>query len=309
MHHDIIIIKNLNPYSAGGNFFVSAGCQVFSSKIQNKFLLLFFRACRKIKFYSGFLAKLFWNIDVKVLKNASMIVVFDWEIEHYFCEYLQRYFSDKHLVLYYWNIIDDTKKTELAKYRHNWDIFSYSPDDCRKYHLKYNKLFFLIPENYHISNSVEIKQDVFFAGADKGRFEKILIIAHEFDKIGLSYKIICPAREGFNEKCFFTNPISYEEVLIEDIHSRAILDVNCNDDYGMTMRELEALFFKKKLITDNNKITERDFYHEDNIFIIDDTKPDAFLGLKDFLKKPFFPINEEIIKSYYFDAWLRRFRN
>jgi hypothetical protein len=198
---------------------------------------------------------------------------------------------------------------ELSQYRNKWDIFSFSPDDCRKYHLKYNKLFFLIPENYRIPDFVEIKQDVFFVGADKGRFEQILAITHEFDKIGLSYKIICPTKKGVNRKCFFTNPVSYEEVLIEDIHSRAILDINYNGYYGMTMRELEALFFKKKLITDNNRITERDFYHKDNIFVIDYTKPDIFLSLKDFLKKPFSPIDEEITKTYYFDAWLQRFRN
>jgi hypothetical protein len=309
MHQDIIIIRALNPYFAGSGFFLSSGYRIFSSGIKNKFLIFFFKICRKIKFYSRFLGKLFWKIDIKAFKKAFLIIVFDSEIEHYFCEYLQRYFSGKQFVLYYWNTIDNTKEMELAKYRSKWDIFSFNPDDCRKYHLKYNRLFFPIPENYRIPDSVKIKQDIFFAGADKGRFDRILAITHEFDKIGLSYKIICPMKKGVNKKNIFTDPVSYEEILIEDIHSRAILDINYNDTYGMTMRELEALFFRKKLITDNNRITERDFYHEDNIFLIDYTKPDAFSDLKYFLEKPFFPVNEEVINGYYFDAWLRRFRN
>jgi hypothetical protein len=103
--------------------------------------------------------------------------------------------------------------------------------------------------------------------------------------------------------------ISYEEVIIEDISSKAILDINNNDEYGMTMRELEALFLKKKLITNNTAIKDRDYYHKNNVFIIDYTVMSPFEGLKDFFTIPFAPIDDIIIKSYSVESWFQRFKD
>ena len=63
---------------------------------------------------------------------------------------------------------------------------------------------------------------------------------------------------------------------------------------GLTIRTLEALFYNKKLITNNESITEYDFYNADNIFIYkeQDCNIDA---LKSFLKKNNVIIEQNIL--------------
>jgi hypothetical protein len=192
--------------------------------------------------------------------------------------------------------------------------------DCKNHRLKYNKIFSTVPEELCSSNKKDIKQEVFFIGTDKGRIDKILQVKQELDKLCISNKINCvrngnspntiihPPHAQFCCGDFYSDPISYRDVLVEDTQSKAILDINNGDRHGMTMRELEALFLHKKLITNNTKVKKRDFYDKNNVFIIDYSKSSILDGLKGFRKKPVVPVNREIIGSYSFNSWLKRFQ-
>ena len=305
MYSDIVIFKKLD--TVGDSFLVSRGFQVFHIILRFYFLRFLKIFCRVFKIYFSFLGKLLWNIDFLQLSKASIIIVFDSSIDIYFCRLLQHIYPNKKLILYYWNTIDFLKEKQISQFKHYWDIYSFDLNDCRKYQLKYNKLFSPIPDNFLTLETKEIKQDVFFAGYNKGRIEQILEIIREFDCLGITYKIICPDINDFSNPNIITEPLSYEEILLEDIASKAILDINYNDIYGMTMRELETIFLKKKLITNNCMVKDRDYYNENNVFIIDcKTKP-ILKDLIEFLKKPFVPLNDELLKSYKIESWFQRF--
>ena len=78
---------------------------------------------------------------------------------------------------------------------------------------------------------------------------------------------------------------------------------------GLTLRALEALFYEKKLITDNENIKEYDFYNSNNIFIL---KQDEELNakkkkeLEDFLRKDFKIVSKEVKKQYTIENWLEK---
>ena len=306
MNSDVTILKGTNSGAFGSNFLVSNGINVIPVKYHFRLARYLSFICHILKLYSPFLLNLFFSIDPKQFSNSPTIIIFDSSIKYYICGFLQKHHSDKKLILYFWNIITTKNKRQIAHLRHSWDIFSFSLDDCNKYNLKYNKLFFLIPKDF-TTRFFEIKQDVFFAGKNKGRINEIVRTMEEFDKTGISYKIICTE---INEKLYpniFSKGIPYEEILFEDMSSKAILDINTDDEYGMTMREMEALYFKKKLITNNAVIKDRDYYHENNVFIIDYSKKHILEGLKDFLEKPFADIDNEILESYSIESWIQRF--
>jgi len=307
MYSDIIIFRRIQPSSAGSEYLISCGYKVFSVKTRFKWLYLFLRVFHKFKPYSAFLAKLFWKIDVKLLSKATMIIVFDAGIDYYFCSFIQRYFSNKKLILNYWNKIDTVKEREINHYKPFWDIFSFDINDCRKYQLKYNKMFISMPNNFSDLIKLKIQQDVFFVGKNKGRADKIMKIKYEFDKLGITYKIICTGADKYSNQGIQTKRIPYNEVLIENMKSRAILDINYNDMYGQTLREIESLSLNRKLITDNIFVKERDYYNPDNVYIIDYSRPDFLEGIKDFLEKPCVPIDENILKSYSVESWIQRF--
>jgi hypothetical protein len=306
---NVIIFRELSSYSVGKDCLLLAGYKVISTETKSHFKL-FIKICRKLNIYISFFSKLFWDIDMTILSKMSLFIVFDSSVDYYFCDFLWHYFSNKKLIVYYWNIINSKKEKQIEyfKKKTKWNIFSFDPGDCAKYNLRFNKIFSALPLIGLLAQSnYKVVRDVFFIGADKGRINQILEIKMSLNKSGFSNKILCVNFKIQKPNSIYVNPIPYKEVLIEDMQSKAILDINYDDEYGMTMRELEALFLRKKLLTNNKKITERDFYNKDNIFIIDYSKPDILEGLKEFLEKPFISIDKKIIESYSVNAWLNRF--
>lgn len=84
--------------------------------------------------------------------------------------------------------------------------------------------------------------------------------------------------------------------------SAAILDVVGEDNWGLTWRPLEALFCKKKLITNYTDIVQYDFYepYKNNIFII---KNGDCNGLKEFMQRKYDEVDLDL-KKYDAQGWL-----
>ena len=98
--------------------------------------------------------------------------------------------------------------------------------------------------------------------------------------------------------------IDYEDYLVYVSQSLAILDIVNENVDGLTLRCMEALFFSKKLITNNKAIKTYDFYNSDNIFILgEDNLEDISL----FIRKPYKKLDKDILEYYDFESWLKRF--
>ncbi len=82
--------------------------------------------------------------------------------------------------------------------------------------------------------------------------------------------------------------------------SDCILDAPQAGQTGLTMRTLECLGAKKKLITTNSDVKNYDFYREENIYIfdgsIDETNP--------FFTEPYRDLEADIYKKYSLRNWL-----
>lgn len=100
------------------------------------------------------------------------------------------------------------------------------------------------------------------------------------------------------------NLIKYEVYLQELNKSKTILDVTNQNQDGLSLRVMEALFFNKKLITTNDSIRNYDFYKKENIFILKDGFEQ---GLKEFLKIPYCEVEKDIKEYYSIENWVARF--
>lgn len=82
--------------------------------------------------------------------------------------------------------------------------------------------------------------------------------------------------------------------------SRCVLDSAQEGQLGLTIRVIEALGAKKKLITTNKDIISYDFFHPENIYVYD--------GKIDynnvFFRKDYRELDEEIYKKYSCRSWL-----
>lgn len=262
-------------------------CSYYTCNISNLFLRVFKRL--QLRSTSIFFGK--WKKDIK---NYDYIILFDNGYNRLVTSYIKRINSKIKIILWFWNpIIQYSEKYLLDK---NVDEFwTYSKFDATKYHLNFNSQFF----NYdiiskHYLNS-KIKSDVFFLGENKGRTALINKLQKIMNSQGISTKIIIVQDKK--------NYVTYDKYLNNVYNCYALLDIVNDNIDGLTLRCMEALFFNKKLITNNKDIINYDFYNKNNIFVIgiDNTNE-----INLFLKKPYVKISEKIIENYNFDSWLNR---
>ena len=84
--------------------------------------------------------------------------------------------------------------------------------------------------------------------------------------------------------------------------SRCILDFPYACQEGLTMRTIEALGAKCKLITTNKNIIQYDFYNEKNIYIIDPITMN--LPDEEFILSEYEDIPNDMYLYYSLDSWI-----
>ncbi|WP_447641113.1 MULTISPECIES: hypothetical protein [Chitinophagaceae] len=100
---------------------------------------------------------------------------------------------------------------------------------------------------------------------------------------------------------FISEAITYNEYL-EFLKGATIIADFLNPVHkGLSFRVFEAIGYKKKLITTNSSVRHYDFYHPDNIFILENNN---WSGLAQFLFTDYQPIPEEIREKYCFKNWI-----
>lgn len=250
---------------------------------------IFFKALRKMNIST---MSIYYGDWKKELKNYTTVIAFDNGYNNLIGSYIKKKNSNCKLILWLWNPITEYSKNFLTSPYIN-EIWTYDKEDAKKYNIKYNTQFY---NKKIVCPKVEIKQDITFLGMEKGRKNIINDLKNKFIKNDLTTKIHIIE----NEK----DSISYEEYLAMVGESKAILDIIMGDVTGLTLRCMEALFFNKKLITNNKDIENYDFYNPNNIFIIGKDNLD---NIKKFINKPYEPVDEKIIEYYEFEQWLKRF--
>lgn len=195
------------------------------------------------------------------------------------------------IIYWYWNPVNKNTLPKLAQ-DDNIECWSFDDDDCMKYHMNKNIQYYY--ELSEIKNKEEY--DVYFIGHDKGRKKKIEEIKKEIQRRKISGK--------FDVIGEFEKEIPYSEVQKRIGKSYAILEVTQEGQVGSTLRALEALFFRKKLITTNLNIVKEDFYNRNNIFIYG---KDDMEKLYDFIKTPYDKTSDLFRNRHTIDAWFLNF--
>lgn len=83
--------------------------------------------------------------------------------------------------------------------------------------------------------------------------------------------------------------------------SKIIIDIQHPKQTGLTMRCIETLGAKRKLITTNRAILEYDFYDKNNILVVDRERPEV---PTQFFSEPYQELPPEIYKKYSLANWI-----
>jgi hypothetical protein len=107
---------------------------------------------------------------------------------------------------------------------------------------------------------------------------------------------------GSKPSDFAFEPLKKGDLLQMIAQSRAILDIQHPGQTGLTMRTIEMLGARKKLITTNPLVSSYDFFRPENILVIDRNNPVIDTG---FLDVSYVNLPVDLYERYSLDGWIR----
>lgn len=254
----------------------------------------------------------FLHKNTKTVYNPNLrnfdgtYIIFDSVIKVEDLIWLRKENPKARMVFCVWNPVS-MLNIDIEKVRRlGYELWSYGKKQCNQYQLK-ETLYFYCPSMYTKALSLNNapKHDIVFAGKDKGRLEKInqLINQNNWEKFDWKFYFIADHFWLRFTKKEYHKKLSYRETQVLQADSKAIMELLPASDVDVTMRTLDSLILKRKLITDAREIIERDYYHPNNVFVLGVDKAET---LEEFLSKPYHPISDEILSRYSLDEWVKR---
>jgi hypothetical protein len=304
MHDRVLIIKgNYNSFEKYYlNHMNSENCDTFEyyddrTKLSN---------IRRIWIHFGLpLEHIWYSAWKRVLNNCNLIILFDSICNPKIVSYINNHRSaNSRLILWHWNNLNSEKNNKI--YKKTKDLceqWTFDPYDAKKYKMKLNNQFFF---KQKIKNN-NIKWDVYFIGSDKGRYDILKNLYDEFRHMEISANIsILKDKTSYQSGDLYIDKLLPYNIVLKNIESsNCVIEICQEGQSGITTRALEAMFFNKKLITNNKSIVKQKFYDEKNIMLI---KNGSHEQIKNFLKTPFHQIDKEKLFPYTFEGWINNFK-
>lgn len=232
-------------------------------------------------------------------------------------EKIRRLHPSSRFTMYQW---DSEKNLPYSKKIHPYidQLYSFDLNDCeRDKSYKFLPLFYTRTyESIGKSKHVNYEYDCSYVGtAHPKKYEKINIMAHELrnklpkqfiyhympSRLKFVYhKMFAPEYKNAKLSDFQMKKLHTDSMMDIFENSKCILDAPQAGQSGLTIRSIECLGAKRKLITTNEDIKKYDFYNENNILVFNDN-----LEINNnFFSSPFIEINEDIYTKYSLRKWL-----
>ncbi len=195
------------------------------------------------------------------------------------------------------------------------EIFTFDPVDSERYNWRYRPLFFKKEE---CVCSADKRYDLIFLCSMHTRRMQVYLnlkeLAAKYRKNLFSY-IYVPKLQYIKEAVLKRNPLykggrdalhfeSLPMAETNDIynHTRCFVDYTFPQQNGLSMRTIESVGHKCKLITNNRHVLDTDFYDPDNVYIYDS---DHFDVPREFIEEPYKEIPAEVYDRYSLEGFLR----
>ena len=160
-------------------------------------------------------------------------------------------------------------------------IYTFDNHDAEKYGWIFTNSLYSKSE---MPNQQNIEYDLYFIGEDKGRADQLVTVYDYLSKNDLKccFKIITTdtnrtSRDGLY---FLKKRIEYRKILEDISKSRAILEIVQDGQSGMTMRPYEAMFYDKKLLTNNSVLRSMDFFNDKFMMVFSEMEDSVIQFLK-----------------------------
>ena len=221
-------------------------------------------------------------------------------------------------IMYMWDSVKNKKHTaSLLPYFDLKHTFDKDDSEYKDYEaFNFRPLFFL-DEYQNLEKDVPKEVDVLFVGTvHSDRYQlliKIRSLCEEMKKrtdffMFFQSKKLFYARKA-SDKSFSGAKISdfqfvsltKEKLIHKLVRSKVVIDIQHPSQTGLTMRTIEMIGAKKKIITTNQRIKDYDFYNANNIHCIDRNKVELDSS---FFETEYTDLDPQLYHRYSIDGWL-----
>ncbi|MCR5624741.1 MAG: hypothetical protein K6G11_05795 [Lachnospiraceae bacterium] len=221
--------------------------------------------------------------------------------------------SQAKFVLYLW---DDVKRVEhFWKNKDCYDrIITFDPVDSEEYGFDFLPLFFTDKHRYEKqkkifdlslmgsfhSNRLEVWEKVLSqVNIDENKLYLYLNAA----TVGQVMKAIIPSKDKWLDTRYINVRLKSFNYMAEIFkRSRTTIDVQFSSQNGLTLRTIESLAARTKLITTNEKVKDYDFYKYGNVLVVDRDNP---VVPQEFIDKKYRELPGEILEKYSITSWVK----
>jgi hypothetical protein len=226
---------------------------------------------------------------------------------------LKKHFSARRVSLFLWNPVTNFRQARDRRMTHlqaikglGFRIFTFDPADAAKYRLALTDQVYRRVESYR--EALPIEHEVYFLGKEKGRLKALQKLGAEMQARGVRANLVVVTRDEMADLSGVVT-ISQEEVgylqnLCAINQAKCLLELTQATQSGLTIRAMEALFFGKKLITDNALVRQLPFYHPDLFFILGH---DDWGRIATFLQSETPQLTNADLARFEFPKWIRQF--
>lgn len=230
---------------------------------------------------------------------------------------LRQAYPNAEMILYLWDAVKNIPDC-AARMKLYDRVLTFDSQDAETYGIQLRPLFFAKEYEAEPETKENYQYDFAFVGtahtirplivqklaadrAEKGRE----IFSHLFLPHVLVYyynKLLNPAYRTVRRSDIHFDSLNAAQIKQIYSNSRCILDVEHQNQRGLTMRTIELIGMQKKIITTNALIKTYDFYNPKNICVIDRQDPvvdDAFWS------SAYEPVPQEILDRYSLQAFVR----
>lgn len=200
--------------------------------------------------------------------------------------------------LWLWNHKSHTEESQTqlqAIAKSGFHISTYHKRDADFFQLNWHPQFFCI---HHSEKGIPVDEqpiiDFLFVGYQKNRGSEISSIYQSLSSFRCRFITV------HSEKDY----VPYTHYMQMAAQCRCIVEIVHTGTYACTLRPLEAIALRRKLLTNDPNIRHASYYHPQNIFI---WGVDSMESLPEFLQSPFFPLPADIVNQHDVNHWIDSF--
>ncbi len=189
-----------------------------------------------------------------------------------YLRHLKKKFPNSKFCYVFLNPVSKEKHQKYSAIKEFYDAgVAVFKQDAEKYGLLLHEYYCYLPPV--VSENSQYESDVFFVGANKGRLPRVLDVYEKLTEAGLKCDFhitdVEPQDMKYSEDIVYNKRMTYEEALQRMLRTKCALEVIQDNDFYFSIRTIEALNFKKKLLTTNKSIVNYGLYNPEIIQVFE----------------------------------------